>query len=206
MSSLEPLFTFVSNSYSNIETSFFKIPGSAVIARYVKSSHRDDPGRTLLEVILIIFAIRTLLQSRTKAEPSGKHFIEFSEKVCYRATRARSILTASWQEIDELVDEWTPEELAQPLTAVEQSDLNAVPVIAGPIGPKPKLTNGKTVLNLASYNFAGLAGNAEIKERCIDILKKYGLGSCGPPGFYGTQGVWFYRPVARLRGVRLTYL
>ncbi|OSX56865.1 hypothetical protein POSPLADRAFT_1076515 [Postia placenta MAD-698-R-SB12] len=172
VSSLEPLFTFVSNSYSNIETSFFKIPGSAVIARYVKSSHRDDPGRTLLEVILIIFAIRTLLQSRTKAEPSGKHFIEFSEK-----------------EIDELVDEWTPEELAQPLTAVEQSDLNAVPVIAGPVGPKPKLTNGKTVLNLASYNFAGLAGNAEIKERCIDILKKYGLGSCGPPGFYGTQDV-----------------
>lgn len=79
-SSLEPLFTLVAQSYETLETAFYKVPGSAVIARYVKSSHRDDPGRTLLEVILIIFAIRTLLQSRTKAEASGKHFIEFSEK------------------------------------------------------------------------------------------------------------------------------
>lgn len=80
VSSLEPLFTLVAQSFATLETTFYQIPGSSVIARYVKSSHRDDPGRTLLEVILIVFAIRTLLQSRTKAEASGKHFIEFTEK------------------------------------------------------------------------------------------------------------------------------
>ncbi|KAI0922809.1 hypothetical protein AcW1_002628 [Taiwanofungus camphoratus] len=171
-SALEPLFTFVSYSYATLETSFFKLPGSSVISRYVKSSHQNDPGRTLLEVILILFAIRTLLQSRTRADHSGKHFIKFDEK-----------------EIDDLVDEWVPEPLAQPLSPREQADLAAVPVIAGPTGPKPKLLNGKTVFNLASYNFTGLSGNAEIKESSVETLRKYGLGSCGPPGFYGTQDV-----------------
>ncbi|KAI0672390.1 serine palmitoyltransferase [Trametes maxima] len=93
------------------------------------------------------------------------------------------------QEIDELVDEWTPEPLAQPLTPEEQADLASVPVIVGPTGPKPKLSSGKTVINLASYNFTGLAGNEDIKASAVDILQKYGLGSCGPPGFYGTQDV-----------------
>ncbi|KAH9929966.1 serine palmitoyltransferase [Amylocystis lapponica] len=169
-SSLEPLFSIVSYSYATLETNFFKIPGSAVIARYVKSSHQNDPGRTVLELILIVFAIFTLLQSRTRADHSGKHFIKFDEK-----------------EIDDLVDEWVPEPLAQPLDAREQADLDNLPVIVGPTGPKPKLTTGKTVLNLASYNFTGLSGNTGIKERGIETLRKYGLGSCGPPGFYGTQ-------------------
>ena len=44
------------------------------------------------------------------------------------------------------------------------------------------------MLNLASFNFTGLAGNEVIKERAIEVLRKYGLGSCGPPGFYGTIG------------------
>ncbi|KAI0073607.1 serine palmitoyltransferase [Panus rudis PR-1116 ss-1] len=169
---LEPLFTFLSYSYTTLETNFFKIPGSAVIARYVKSSHQNDPGRTLLELILIIFAIRTLLQSRTRADNSGRHFIKFDEK-----------------EIDELVEEWVPEPLGAPLSPKEQADLVSVPVIVGPTGPKPKLSSGKTVMNLASYNFTGLAGNEFIKQRAVETLRKYGLGSCGPPGFYGTQDV-----------------
>ncbi|KAI1792788.1 serine palmitoyltransferase [Ganoderma leucocontextum] len=170
--SLELVFGFLAKSYTSLETNFYRLPGSAVVARYVKSSHQNDPGRTLLEVILVIFAIRTLLQSRTRGDQSGKHFIQFDEK-----------------EIDELVDEWTPEPLAQPLSAQEQADLAAVPVIVGPTGPKPKLASGKTVLNLASYNFTGLAGNEEIKAATVETLRKYGLGSCGPPGFYGFQDV-----------------
>lgn len=93
------------------------------------------------------------------------------------------------QEIDELVDEWVPEPLAQPLSPAERADLGAVPIVAGPNGPKPKLVaTGKTATNLASLNFAGLAGNEHIKQRAIETLRKYGLGSCGPPGFYGTVG------------------
>ncbi|KAA1474636.1 serine palmitoyltransferase [Dentipellis sp. KUC8613] len=172
-SRLEPLFAFVSSSLSQLETTFYKIPGSHVIARYVKSSHRNDPGRTVLEIILILFAIRTLLQSRTRADSGGSHFIQFNEK-----------------EIDELVDEWTPEPLGQPLSEAEQAELASVPVITGPNGVKPKLAGvGKQVVNLASYNFTGLASNEAIKQRAIEALRKYGVGSCGPPQFYGTLDV-----------------
>ncbi|EAU83793.1 serine C-palmitoyltransferase [Coprinopsis cinerea okayama7 len=171
VSTLEPLFTFLANALTTVETSFNKLPGSQVIQRYVRSSHQNDPGRTILELILVVFAIRTLLQSRTRA--NQKHFIQFSDK-----------------EIDELVEEWTPEPLGHELTPTEQADLAAVPIVAGPNGPKPKLVStGKTALNLASLNFAGLAGNEHIKERAVETLRKYGLGSCGPPGFYGTLDV-----------------
>jgi serine palmitoyltransferase len=88
------------------------------------------------------------------------------------------------------VDEWTPESLGAPLTTEEENDLASIPVISGPNGPRPKLVNtGKQVLNLASYNFTGLAGNETIKKRAIETLRKYGVGSCGPPGFHGTIGM-----------------
>jgi hypothetical protein len=81
-STLQPLFLFLSHALTAAQHVFFKVPGSAVIARYVKSSHQDDPGRTLLEVILFLFAIRTLLQSRTRADGSGKNFVQYTEQVC----------------------------------------------------------------------------------------------------------------------------
>ncbi|KAI9452058.1 pyridoxal phosphate-dependent transferase [Lactarius psammicola] len=120
-----------------------------------------------------LFAIHTLLQSRTRADNGEKHFIQFSEK-----------------KVDELLDERTPEPLGAPLIPKEQIDLASVPVVSGANGPRPKLANtGKQVPNLASSNFTGLAGNETINERAIETLRKYGVGSCGPPGFYGTIGV-----------------
>ncbi|KAI6130887.1 serine palmitoyltransferase [Pisolithus croceorrhizus] len=189
--SLEPLLTWLTLILAQLERTFYKVPGSAVIARYVRSSHQNDPGRTVLELILIVFAVRTLMQSRSRDKSEGK-LIKFSEK-----------------EVDELVDEWTPEPLSAPLTEWEQRDLASVPVIAGPNGPKPKiLSTGKTVVNLASYNFAGLAGNEHIKERAIETLRKYGLGSCGPPGFYGTVDVHLEleRDIADFLGTESTIL
>lgn len=88
------------------------------------------------------------------------------------------------------MDEWTPEPLGAPLSAEEEADLASVPVIVGANGPKPKLASGKQVTNLASYNFTGLANNETIKQRAIEVLRKYGVGSCGPPGFYGTVGTY----------------
>ena len=78
---LRPAFMFLSYVLSLVDHTFSKIPGSAVLVRYVKSSHQNDPGRTLLEVILIIYAIRTLLQSRTRATTGGGKFVQLTEKV-----------------------------------------------------------------------------------------------------------------------------
>lgn len=58
-----------------------------------------------------------------------------------------------------------------------------------PSGPKSKLASGRTVTNLASYNFYNLNANEQIKEKAIQTLRTYGVGPCGPPQFYGTQDV-----------------
>jgi serine palmitoyltransferase len=44
-------------------------------------------------------------------------------------------------------------------------------------------------MNLASYNFYNFLANEMLKEKAIQILRTYGVGPCGPPGFYGTQDV-----------------
>jgi 7-keto-8-aminopelargonate synthetase-like enzyme len=62
-------------------------------------------------------------------------------------------------------------------------------IIASPTGPKVKLSTGKTVVNLASFNFFNFIGNESLKEKAIQTLRTYGVGPCGPPGFYGTQDV-----------------
>jgi serine palmitoyltransferase len=61
--------------------------------------------------------------------------------------------------------------------------------MSSPTGPKSKLSNGRTVTNLASYNFYNFIANETLKEKAIQTLRTYGVGPCGPPGFYGTQDV-----------------
>jgi serine palmitoyltransferase len=78
--------------------------------------------------------------------------------------------------------------VAEP-TQFEELDNEKRPVIVGPTGPKSKLSNGRTVTNLASYNFYNFVANETLKEKAIQTLRTYGVGPCGPPGFYGTQDV-----------------
>nr|CAD7259610.1 unnamed protein product [Timema shepardi] len=49
--------------------------------------------------------------------------------------------------------------------------------------------DGQPCLNMATHNYLGLQGNDDIEESAIKTLKKYGVGSCGPRGFYGTVDV-----------------
>ena len=78
-SGLHSVLLFLSYMLSVVEDAFNKIPGSAVVVRYVKSSHQNDPGRSVLELILFLFAVRTLMQSRTRVD--GKNFIKYSDAV-----------------------------------------------------------------------------------------------------------------------------
>ncbi|KAL2045517.1 hypothetical protein N7G274_001945 [Stereocaulon virgatum] len=155
---------------NEVSTQFQKVPGSAIFLRYVKSSYQNDPVRSAVELFLVLFAIRYLL--------SPKY-----------STQKKSYVTLSDEEIDELVDDWTPEPLVAPQTQFEEAENEKRPIIVGPTGPKSKLSNGRTVTNLASYNFYNLVGNETLKEKAIQVLRTYGVGPCSPPGFYGTQDV-----------------
>lgn len=61
-------------------------------------------------------------------------------------------------------------------------------MVTSPIGRRVKI-DGLDCLNLATNNFLGLLENDYIKERATETIRKYGVGSCGPRGFYGTVDV-----------------
>ncbi|KAK8141898.1 serine palmitoyltransferase component [Beauveria asiatica] len=149
---------------------FQKVPGSAVLIRYIQSSYQNDPVRSAIELILVLFFIRYLLS------PSY-------------STHKQNYIKLKEEEIEELVDDWTPEPLVPQQTPMEEIDNEKLPVIVGPTGPKVKLSTGRTVTNLASYNFYNFNANEQIKEKAVQTLRTYGVGPCGPPQFYGTQDV-----------------
>ncbi|TKX24582.1 serine palmitoyltransferase-like protein [Elsinoe australis] len=150
--------------------SFQKIPGSSIVVRYIRSSYQNDPVRSAVELFLFLFAVFYLLRPTY-------------------SSKAKTQIPLSDEEIDELVDDWVPEPLASSLSPFEEAEASQRPVIVGPSGPKSKLSNGRTVTNLATYNHFNFINNETLKERAVKTLRTYGVGPCGPPGFYGTQDV-----------------
>lgn len=49
--------------------------------RYIRESHRDDPGRTLLEVLLVLFALWIVVQGRRRAGREARNFVKLSPQV-----------------------------------------------------------------------------------------------------------------------------
>ncbi|KAJ2609064.1 serine palmitoyltransferase component [Coemansia sp. RSA 1365] len=143
-----------------------------MVLRYIKNSYKDDPFRTFLEVCLIGFIVWYMAKPKYNI---GTNEVELSEK-----------------EIDELVEEWRPEPLVPALTEFERETLDKAIMIDGPNGTKVRLASGsnnKPVLNFASYNFLGFVDSPELGKHAVESLRKYGVGTCGPPGFYGTLDV-----------------
>jgi len=88
------------------------------------------------------------------------------------------------EEIQELVDSWTPEPLIPEKTALMELD-DTTPTTSGTTATHVTI-NGREVLNLARTNFLGMIGNNKVEQAATKALYKYGTGTCGPRGFYGT--------------------
>lgn len=56
---------------------------------------------------------------------------------------------------------------------------------SAPIAPSREETTLK-VLNFCNFDFLGLQTSETLRKVSTDALNKYGCGSCGPRGFYGT--------------------
>lgn len=90
---------------------FHRMPGSAIFLRYVKSSYQDDPIRSAVELFLFLFAVRYLLAPKYSTKPG--------------------VVPLTEDEIDDLVDEWTPEPLVATPTTLEQMEVDKRTVIVG---------------------------------------------------------------------------
>jgi len=93
-------------------TAFQKVPGSAVLIRYVRSSYQNDPVRSAIELVLVIFFVRYLLAPSYST--SKGNYVKLTE-----------------DEIDELVDEWVPEPLVARQTALEEAETEKLPILVG---------------------------------------------------------------------------
>lgn len=89
------------------------------------------------------------------------------------------------QEIDQLCDDWAPDPLHPPVTKEMELEVATLESAAGP----RTIVNGEEVINLSTANYLGLMGDKRIVEACTATLEKYGVGACGPRGFYGTIDV-----------------
>ncbi|GME80233.1 unnamed protein product [Ambrosiozyma monospora] len=153
-----------------------ELPGGLLVINYIKASHKNDPWRTLLEVLLALLALRYFLASKYSQDEKDK-------------------VVLSNKEIDDLIDDWEPEPLVQPLRKDERWQLDAIPSVEGPITKHVNVVDPKTnqkltdVLNFASKDYLDMSMNPTVKENAIKVIKNIGVGACGPPNFYGTQDV-----------------
>lgn len=94
----------------------------------------------------------------------------------------------SEREKEQLIQEWTPEPLVPP-TESEKNHYALNPRIVTSKMGKRVIVDGKECLNLATHNYLGLVEHKLLEERAVTSLRKYGVGSCGPRGFYGTVDI-----------------
>lgn len=62
-------------------TAFQKVPGSAVLLRYIRSSYQNDPVRSAIELVLVLFFIRYLLSPSYSTHK--QNFVKLREDVSF---------------------------------------------------------------------------------------------------------------------------
>jgi serine palmitoyltransferase len=167
---LQDLGVVADSAVKAVQRKMEVVPGSAIVMRYIRSSYQNDPARTVLEAFLFLFAMRYFLAS--KYSYNKQNYVKLTE-----------------EEIDELIEQWTPEPLIKPIDREDVRQLDAIPVIQQHNGPIVQLAghDSREFLNLTSTDVYNINNNDEIKDKAVESIRKYGVGSCGPAGFYGHQ-------------------
>ncbi|KAF9377173.1 serine palmitoyltransferase component [Podila verticillata] len=163
-----PFMSAVSAIFSLVANGVHAIPGSAIAIDYIRSSYQNDPFRVVLELALAVYAVKYILSKKYRIDTND---IQLTEK-----------------EIDELIADWQPEPLVQPLSDIQRMELDRTQVIVGAQGPKPKvLSNGKHLMNLASTNYMGYITNEDIKVCYVHINLEKDIAK-----FLGTESAIIY--------------
>lgn len=89
-------------------------------------------------------------------------------------------------EEEEIISKYEPEPLIA--ETAPNHPLLQTRLVQSKVG-KRVVVDGHECLNLATHNYLGLLEDEKILQDAFNTLKKYGVGSCGPRGFYGTMDV-----------------
>jgi len=124
--------------------------------------------------------------------------------VAAKSQTARMKLSRAEEE--QLLAEWTPEPLL-PETPDPAHPALRPRTVRGKVGHHVDVGSGP-LLNLAGLDFLRLGESEEVEKAALDTLDKYGVGSCGPRGFYGTteEHLLLERAIADFYGVEAAVL
>ena len=87
---------------------------------------------------------------------------------------------------DERITQWKPKGIIPTTYNPATSNIAAPIVVKSSAGAVVVDENDVEYLNFASANYLGLSNLQELKDVARETIKSYGVGSCGPRGFYGT--------------------
>jgi len=135
---------------------------------YLLAAYEEDPIHMIIETLCIGVIIFLLFQKSYDPKKQAK---------------------LSLREEEELIDSWKPVPLCPEEKEDEESTSDIVPVVDSAAAPIVTLDTGEVAFNYSSFNFLGLADSDPVKEACKNTIEHYGVGSCGPRGFYGTIDV-----------------
>lgn len=123
----------------------------------------------VLELFLFVVLLKLLLTPRQRSESDADKLTE--------------------KEIDELVADWQPEPLVQANIDPDDPVYLKRPTLVGRSTARSKYDDGQERIQLATFNFLGNIGDPDVEQKAIEAIRTYGVGSCGPRGFYGSIDV-----------------
>ncbi|EGG20760.1 serine C-palmitoyltransferase subunit [Cavenderia fasciculata] len=99
--------------------------------------------------------------------------------------------TLNPREEEELIKEWKPVPLAPKMSRNElRNAANPITITKSNSTNNVVSVNGKdNVLCMSRTNYLGLLSDPRLNEVAERTIRKYGVGSCGPRGFYGSIDV-----------------
>lgn len=139
----------------------------------------------LLSAALLAMASVTVWYQRSR-RPAPQP--EISEEVSNRllCDAKLTLIPTLFQEKDQLIEDWTPEPLTPPLDPYHHA---LRPRQVTSIYGKRITVDKVACLNFATHNYLGFVEDQECLNAATSALETYGVGSCGPRGFFGTVDV-----------------
>ena len=168
----------------------------------------EAKGHLGVELVLVVTIVFLLTRKPSKPNSGrGKPLSKQEQQELVDEWQPEPLAPPRYDDDDDDDDDVDGEEeaarLRRPVGAAgkpSQIRYRAPPVLAGnPAAPYVYLSSesaaslkvdaGSKLLNMVSTNFANLATHPRVQAACEAAIDKYGCGSCGPRGFYGTIDV-----------------
>lgn len=186
---MELLGTTVSLYLAGYLDQMERLPGGSIVQRYIRLSYRNDPLRSVFEFALFIFGLFYFFRSKQKENK-------------------KDLVKLSPREVDELIDDWEPQPLVEPVGDLERWRMPAL-TVKGLNSDHVQLEGADgTFVNLASRDMHSLNSTELVRAAAKSVIATAGVGACGPPNFYGTQDVHvrLEEDLARFLGTHLAIL